>query len=60
VRTVIRTREAWLSALALFLAIRTLETLQGPPQDDLEDMRTLLLENFPTYAATLEAMPQQA
>lgn len=55
-RNLIRTREAWITALALFLAIRALEAQESPPHDELEDMRTLLRETYPTYAATLESM----
>lgn len=57
-RTILRTREAWLNALALFLAIRALETLHDPPLEDIEDMRTLLQESYPTYAAQLSAVVQ--
>ena len=43
-RTIIRTREAWLSALVLYLAIQALETLQkssarGHHQPDLVPQR---------------------
>jgi hypothetical protein len=55
----IRPREAWITALALFLAIRALEAHQDPPLAELEDMHALLRESFPTYAAALEAMAQQ-
>lgn len=55
-RTMVRTREAWITALALFLAIRTSEALHDPPREDIEDMRTLLRESYPTYAARLGAV----
>ena len=56
-RSIIRTREAWLSALALFLAIQSLEALHDPPLEDIRDMRTLLRESYPTYAARLWVVP---
>jgi len=55
-RAMIRPREAWITALALFLAIRVLEAHQDPPPDELEDMRALLRDSYPTHAAALEVM----
>jgi hypothetical protein len=57
-RNLIRPREAWIIALALFLAIRALEAQENSPSDELEDMRILLRETYPTHAAVLEAMTQ--
>ncbi|WP_262299719.1 hypothetical protein [Microvirga sesbaniae] len=57
-RNLIRPREAWITALALFLAIRALEAQENPPHNELEDMRTLLREGYPTHAAALYAMSQ--
>ena len=57
-RNLILPREAWITALALFLAIRALEAQESPPHDELGDMRTLLREAYPTHAAALEAMAE--
>jgi len=59
-RNMTRTREAWITAMALFIAVRTLEAGQDPAADDtIEDMRTLLAESYPTHAAQLEEMAKR-
>ncbi|WP_262265911.1 hypothetical protein [Microvirga yunnanensis] len=56
--SLIRPREAWINALALFMAIRALEAQENPPKDELKAMRILLREGYPTHAATSNAMAQ--